>query len=435
MQSQKRRVDLSVLYKLEDWWANWLGAALLLLAAGGVIASVPSLGRWQDNILAALPGGVIVPLLVMGALIGLISAAAIHIMGKDYKSYLVGYPFIFLIAVVSYIIGNQVTLRHYGFNYVIWALLLGMLITNVFGKFPWLVPSLRAELFIKTGLVLMGAEILFNRILTLGVYGLGVAWLVTPFVIYVMYQIGTRLLKIESKSLVATIAAAASVCGVSAAIATGAATKARKEEISFAISVSLIFTIVMMLGLPPLINWLGLGQVVGGAWIGGTVDSTGAVVAAGAMLGETATEVAALVKMLQNALIGFVSFFLAVLWVSRIERKPGDPKPSPMEIWIRFPKFIIGFLLASAFFSFVLIPGMGQETVDGIIKVTTSLRNWLFCIAFVSIGLDTNFSEMRKLAGDHRPVTLYALGQTFNILLTLAAAWFFFSGNFFPPVM
>jgi len=281
----------------------------------------------------------------------------------------------------------------------------------------------------------MGAEILFNRILTLGLYGLGVAWLVTPIIIISMYYFGTRILGIKSPSLVATIAATTSVCGVSAAIATGAATKARKEEISFAISVSLIFTIVMMLGLPPLINYLGLGQVVGGAWIGGTVDSTGAVVAAGAMLGPTATEVAALVKMLQNCLIGFVSFAMAVLWVARVERRPGDSRPSPVEIWVRFPKFIIGFLLASAFFSFVLIPGLGDKAVSDIISVSTAIRNWLFCLAFVSIGLDTNFAEMRKLAGDHRPLTLYVVGQSLNLVLTLIAAWVFFSGRFFPPVL
>ena len=370
----------------------------------------------------------------MGLIIGLVATLAIKIMGKDAKGFLIGYPFVFILAVAAYIIGNQDKLSLYGFNYVIWALVLGMAITNIFGRIPWLQSALKAEMFIKTGLVLMGAEILFNRVMALGVYGLGVAWLVTPIVIYVMYLIGTKVLKIKSKSLVATIAATTSVCGVSAAIATGAATKARKEEISFAISISLIFTIIMMLGMPPAIRAMGLGEVVGGAWIGGTVDSTGAVVAAGAMLGKTATEVAALVKMLQNALIGFVSFGMAMIWVSSVERKPGDPKPSPAEIWVRFPKFIIGFMLASAFFSFILVPGLGDKAVNDIVKVTTALRNWLFCIAFVSIGLDTNFSEMKRLAGDHRPITLYVLGQTFNLVLTLAAAWFFFSGNFFPPI-
>lgn len=430
----KPKPNWSVLYLLEDWWANWLGAGLLLLAANRVVSSVPKIAKWQSSLAEALPVGNIIPLLAMGLALGLIMSLALKIMGNDAKGFLIGYPFVFLLAVVSYIIGEQKQLSLYGFNYVILALVLGMAITNIFGRIKWLQSALRAELFIKTGLVLMGAEILFNRVMALGVYGLGVAWMVTPIVMYVMYIIGTRVLKIQSKSLVVTIAATTSVCGVSAAIATGSATRARKEEISFAISISLIFTIVMMLGMPPLIRAMGLGEVVGGAWIGGTVDSTGAVVAAGAMLGKTATEVAALVKMLQNCLIGFVSFTMAIIWVSSVERKPGDPKPSPMEIWVRFPKFILGFMLASAVFSFILIPGLGDKAVGDIVKVTTAMRNWVFCIAFACIGLDTNFSEMKRIAGDHRPVTLYVLGQTFNLVLTLAAAWFFFSGNFFPPI-
>lgn len=425
----------SVLYKLEDWWANWLGAAFLLLAAQRLVTAVPRISRWQTDITRALPADNLGPLLTMGVIIGLVAAFALWIMGRETRGFLIGYPFVFALSLLASVIGAQDRLGHYGFNYVIWALLLGMAITNIFGRAKWLKGALQAELFIKTGLVLMGAEILFNRVLALGLYGLGVAWLVTPIVLYVMYIFGTRLLKIQSKSLVATIAATTSVCGVSAAIATGAATKARKEEISFAISVSLIFTIVMMLGMPPLIRAMGIGEVVGGAWIGGTVDSTGAVVAAGSMLGKTATEVASLVKMLQNALIGFVSFFLAVMWVSKVERQPGDALPSPMEIWTRFPKFIIGFMLASAFFSFVLIPGLGDKAVNDIVRVTTAMRNWLFCIAFVCIGLDTNFAEMKKLAGDHRPVTLYVVGQAFNLLVTLLAAWIFFSGRFFPHVM
>lgn len=147
------------------------------------------------------------------------------------KKFLTGFPLIFVLAVLAYIFGNQASLKHYGFSDVIWALVFGLVISNVFGKPKWLVPALRTELFIKIGLVLMGAEILFNRILTLGVYGLGVAWIVTPIVIFAMYQYGIRGLKMKNKSLVATISACTSVCGVSAAIATGAATKAKKKRL------------------------------------------------------------------------------------------------------------------------------------------------------------------------------------------------------------
>lgn len=414
------------LWKKEDWWTIWLGAILIAGAASGLISYIPQLPKWADSWTNAFPAHLIVPILVWGVGLGALTALALKIMGDDVKTYLRGFVGVFILAILAFLIGNHKTLAHYGFNDIIWALVLGMVVSNIFGKPRWLMPAIRTELFIKTGLVLLGAEILFNRVLSLGVYGLGVAWIVTPIVIFFMYNYGTRVLKIKSKELVATVATCTSVCGVSAAIATGAAVKAKKEEISAAISVSLIFTVIMMIGMPFLIRWMGLTEAVGGAWIGGTVDSTGAVVVAGSMVGPKAMEVAAIVKMLQNVLIGFVAFCWAVFWVTRVEVQSGSKKPSLKEIWIRFPKFILGFVGASLLFSFVLLPLLGQGRVDGIIKLTATARNWLFALAFVTIGLDSRFSDLKEAFQGQAPVKLYVVGQTFNLVLTLIAAMFFF---------
>ena len=108
------------------------------------------------------------------------------------------------------------------------------------------------------------------------------------------------------------IAAATSVCGVSAAIAAAAASGAKKEELTMGVGMTLIFTVLMMIFMPMVINSVGMGDVLGGAWMGGTIDSTGAVVAAGAILGPDAETVAAVVKMIQNVLIGLVGFFVAL---------------------------------------------------------------------------------------------------------------------------
>ena len=164
------------------------------------------------------------------------------------------------------------------------------------------------EFYIKTGLVLLGAEVLMNRLLALGVPGVFVAWVVTPIVLISTYVFGQKVLKMESRSLNMVISADMSVCGVSAAIATAGACKAKKEELSLAIGMSLSFTVIMMVVLPMIIKAIGLDEVVGGAWMGGTIDSTGAVAAAGAALGERALEVAATVKMIQNILIGVIAF-------------------------------------------------------------------------------------------------------------------------------
>src|SRR5690606_3004756 len=140
---------------------------------------------------------------------------------------------------------------------------------------------------IKTGLVLLGAEILLGQLVALGLPGIFVAWIVTPIVLVSTFAFGQRVLGIRSKSLNMVISADMSVCGVSAAIATAAACRAKKEELSLAIGMSLTFTVVMMVLMPAAIRALGMSDVLGGAWMGGTIDSTGAVAAAGGILGET----------------------------------------------------------------------------------------------------------------------------------------------------
>jgi uncharacterized integral membrane protein (TIGR00698 family) len=422
---------LAPLFTLEDWWANWLGVFLILIAATGLVARIPRPDRWSANPLASLPLDMLPALLGLGLGIGVLTAIAVGASRGEARRYLAAFPALFGLALLAQVIGSQTSLAHYGFNYVIWALVLGLGISNTLGVPGWLAPALREELFIKTGLVLLGAEILFNRILVLGVRGLGVAWLVTPVVLVFMYLFGTRVLRIKSRSLVATIAAATSVCGISAAIATGAATRARREEVSFAVSLTLLLTVLMMLGMPVAIRLAGLSPAMGGALIGGTVDSTGPVVAAAAMLGPEALEVASLVKMIQNVLIGIVAFVFAALWVTTIDAAPG--KVSPLEIWRRLPKFILGFVLASAVFSFILIPGMGEEPVGAVLRITGRLRDWLFCLAFISIGLQSRLRDLATTVRGGRPVALYVVGQAANILLTLLAAWLFFGGGLLPP--
>lgn len=162
--------------------------------------------------------------------------------------------------------------------------------------------------------------------------------------------------------------------------AVAGASRAKKEELTLAVGMTLIFTVLMMIFMPMFVHAVGMSDVIGGAWIGGTIDSTGAVVAAGAFLGPRAETVAAVVKMIQNILIGVVGFCVALFWVTSIDRDPGGSRPGPGEIWVRFPKFIVGFVGASLLFSFVLSPlfgslfdGDGLELVEkGVIKAVTN---------------------------------------------------------------
>ncbi|MEM8606379.1 MAG: putative sulfate exporter family transporter [Myxococcota bacterium] len=416
-------------WQSEDWWSVWLGFAILGLATVGVIPSVPKVSPWVVEPQRAWAGqGLSLALLAVGLIA--LTALTVRATGKPVKRYAGGAFTVFVLATLAQAIGAQQTLREYGLGYALWALALGLLIANTMGTPPWLRAGARSELFIKVGLVLLGAELLVSRIIELGGPGLMVAYLVTPVIIVIMWLFGTRVLRMRSKALTIIIACATSVCGVSAAVAVAAAVRAKKEELTLGVGLTMIFTVAMMVGMPALCGALGLSPWVAGAWIGGTVDSTGAVVAAGAMLGDDAEQVAAIVKMIQNTMIGGIAFVIAVYWVTRVEGARGG-KPSVRMLWDRFPKFVLGFLLASLVASFFLLPVTGPEETAAITKVTKGIRGWLFAMAFVSIGLESNFRRLTTHLRGGKPIVLYAVGQTVNIVLTLLVAWIAFGGVLF----
>jgi len=351
-------------------------------------------------------------------------------MGRSFRKFLVGFLFVFGIAILAYVASEQATMKAYGIGYAAWAILFGLLISNTIGTPEWVKPAVQTEYFIKTGLVLLGAEILFGKILAIGVPGIFVSWFVTPIVLVTTYIFGQKVIRIPSKTLNITISADMSVCGVSAAIATAAACRAKKEELTLAVGMSLVFTAVMMIAMPAFIKAVGIPEILGGAWMGGTIDATGAVAAAGAFLGERALYVAATIKMIQNVLIGVIAFFVALYWTARVDRQEGE-RVSAWEIWHRFPKFVIGFIGASIIFSTVyaaLGPDAGYTLIDqGVIGgLTKTLRGWFFCLAFVSIGLATNFRELKDYFKGGKPLILYVCGQSFNLILTLTMAYLMF---------
>jgi uncharacterized membrane protein YadS len=357
-------------------------------------------------------------------------------MGYSFPRFALGFVFVFALAVVAYTIASQGTMKAYGIGYAAWAIILGLLISNTIGTPHWVKPAVQTEYYIKTGLVLLGVEILFGKIITIGIPGIFVAWVVTPIVLISTYLFGQKILKIPSKTLNITISADMSVCGVSAAIATAAACRAKKEELTLAVGMSLIFTSVMMIVMPNIIRATGMDHVLGGAWMGGTIDATGAVAAAGAFLSDRALYVAATIKMIQNVLIGVIAFCVALYWCAKVEpaaaAASGAPRRSlTSEIWYRFPKFVLGFIVASILAS-VVYQAIGNEVghtlIDnGVIRGFTKIfRGWFFCLAFVSIGLATNFRELGKYLKGGKPLILYVCGQSFNLIFTLTMAYIMF---------
>ncbi|MFM8380230.1 MAG: YeiH family protein, partial [Planctomycetia bacterium] len=278
-------------------------------------ATVGMPGAWADAPLDAFRDrqgslAVVPVVLGMGWIVALAAAGA-ALGGRSVRACLPGAILLAGLACLAYVLSGQKVVKFYNLEYPLWALAVGLFVGNAAGVPRWLAPAVMGEFFIKTGLVIFGAEVLVSRLLALGLPGLLTAWLVTPVVLVTTYLVGVHVMRIPSRALCMTLSADMSVCGVSAAIATGAACRAKKEELSLAIGLSLFFTVIMMVAMPPVIRWMGLDPVVGGAWIGGTIDATGAVVAAGESLGKEAGEVAATVKMIQNSMIGLIAFAVA----------------------------------------------------------------------------------------------------------------------------
>jgi uncharacterized integral membrane protein (TIGR00698 family) len=362
--------------------------------------------------------------------IAAIFGVGISLMGKSTSAFMKGFVMVFLVAILAYMLGGQAISKQYGFGAEAWGVVLGMLIANTVGTPRWVLPACEVEFFIKTGLVLLGAEVLFNKIVAIGTPGIFVAWVVTPVVLVLTYIFGQKVLKMPSKTLNIVISADMSVCGTSAAIAAAAACRAKKEELTLSIGLSLVFTAIMMIAMPAFIKAVGIPEILGGAWMGGTIDSTGAVAAAGAFLGQKAMYVAATIKMIQNVMIGVTAFCIAVYWCTKVDNVAGKTVGAG-EIWHRFPKFVLGFIGASIIFS-IMDAGMDKSLstavlTNGIVKGGTSLlRDWFFALSFAAIGLSTNFRELAKYFKGGKPLILYVCGQSINLVLTLTMAYIMF---------
>ena len=376
-------------------------------------------------------------LAALGITFALFFGFGVKVMGESFSAFVKGFGFIFAVGLVAYVCAGESVLKYYGIGYAPWAIGLGLLISNTVGLPGWAKPAVQTEYYIKTGLVLLGAEILFEKILFIGAPGVFVAWVVTPIVWLSTYWFGQRVVGIASKRLNATICSDMSVCGISAAIATAEACRAKDEELTIAVGLSQIFTAIMGVVLPLIITLsfpLDKQIVLGGAWMGGTIDSTGSVTAASALLGEKALYIAATIKMIQNILIGVIAFFVAIHFTVKVESEETNHRMNIREIWNRFPKFVLGFIASSIIFSHLYsyfnaqTGGMGYSMIDqGVVKGMADLfRGWFFCFSFVSIGLSINFRNLRKHFAGGKPLILYAVGQSFNLILTLAAAYVMF---------
>jgi uncharacterized integral membrane protein (TIGR00698 family) len=412
------------LWRKDDWLAVWIGFAILGLCAAGLVLKLPA-WKWTglDGLAGVFAGSNPIRLLPLFGGLLILGTAGAALLRRGALRFLAGFPVVFVLAAAGFLIAGNTRISGWGLEYVLWALLLGLLVGNLFRLPAWLRAAANTELYIKIGLVLLGAEVLLRTLLRAGAWGMLQAVVVVAAVWYFCFWLARRFgLDAEFGAILAT---GVSVCGVSAAIAAGGALKGDPRKVSHAVSLILIVAVPMLIIEPLLAKLMGLTPAVTGAWLGGTIDTTGGVAAAGTIAGKEALDLAIVVKVAQNALIGVVAFLLAIWSVAR--RRAGGEKARPVEIWDRFPKFVLGFIAASLVFSLAL----PERSAAAITPLTAGLRGWWFCLAFVSIGLETRVKDLVGL-NSGRPAATFLGAQLFNVLWTLLIAALLFGGILFP---
>ena len=414
----------------EDIWAVCIGSFLILTIL--VIAFVVNDLRfptpayqWANGselLSSVLTGNNFLLLIGIGVLFLTLSSLAVAAAGASIKKYAGGFCVIFILAIISLLIAGNNNINYYGIEYVVFALLIGLLLNNCFRLPTWITEAARSEFFIKTGLIILGTSILFTDIVKAGLPGILQSVLVVAAVWFFALWL-SRKLKVDDEFGV-ILASAVSICGVSAAIVASGAIKGDKKKLSYITTLVLLVAIPMMVLLPWIIKEWNIPEIVGGAWLGGTLDTTASVTAASEQVGSAATKAGVIVKFSQNVLIGFAAFLIAAWWVLRKTGAKGEQeKPSLKLIWERFPKFVLGFIAASLIFSFLIPAGTGKQ-VSGILN---GLRTIWFALAFVSIGLEARFTDLLKVQ-QGRPAIAFIGAQLFNIIWTLIWAYLLFGG-------
>ena len=397
-------------FRNEDWMATIMG--LLMVAA--VIIAPDYIPKFPKTLSTGESWLAVGSLFLFTAVF---SAVGIRLMGERLRGFLLSFVAIFTLSVLCQYISAIPVIKTAGLESVFFSVIVGLIIRNTVGLPKWLAPAVRSEYYIKMGLILLGTSVLFGEIMKAGALGMLQAIVVVITVWYFTFWLAKKL-KVDSEMGV-MLASAVSICGVSAAIATCGAIKGDNKKLSFVVSIVLVVAIPMMYLMPLLAKWMGLSQEVAGAWMGGTIDTTGAVVASGKFLGETAETYSVIIKSSQNVLLGIAAFAISIYWSLRGTNQ--TEKPTPKVIWDRFPKFVVGFLVASLVFSFL----MPMEQAKELGSFAKGLREAMFSLAFVCIGLETDFRFIFKKE-NKKNITTFLTAQGVNIIVTLVMAWLLF---------
>ena len=470
----------------EDWLSVWIGLSIFVLSLGvfvgadllgwGITTTVwTDLGKALAPVSKAYAGlggiGSLVATYLFLLVVMTIGAATLE---ADIGKFVTGFTFVFWASYVCWIVGSWAylaatadKLKAFGISWslnltaeagFLVALIAGLLVGNLF---PGLVEAtreaIRPEWYIKTAIVILGGFLGVTAAEKLGlataVMFRGLCAIIEAYLVYwaVVYFIARRYFKL-SREWAAPLASGISICGVSAAIATAGAIKARPIVPIMISSLVVVFSCVELLILPFVAQaFLYTEPMVAGGWMGLAVKTDGAAVASGAitdalirakalavqgvryqegwMVGTTTT-----VKVFIDVFIGVWAFILAVIWTSAIERRPGE-RVSPRQIWDRFPKFVIGYVFT---FLVILLIGLAAPGLLGKAKAAMGeanvFRGIFFVMTFFTIGALSNFRKLWE-EGLGRLAAVYVVCLFgFIIWVGLLVSWIFFHGMK-PPLV
>ena len=433
--AKPKKLGWRELYLKEDWWAVWIGLGLMVIAIllfingstilkslainpGGLKWS--SWGQLQDH----FTQNAHLYLLQFIAWLVIFGASA-RIMGIKLSEFIPSFVFLYLLSIVMFAISGWAKAAEFNMEPPLVALVLGLVLANLFRLPAWLDSALRVEYFIKLGIVLLGATFPITLVLTAGPVAIAQATVISLATCLTIFFVATRVFGLDRR-LAAVIGVGGSVCGVSASMAIAASVGAKKEHLYTSVTLVVGWALVMILILPFISRALNLHPGVAGAWIGTSefADAAGfaAASAYGKMAGneDVAIKAFTLMKVIGRDLwIGIWSFAWALVATMVWESKERGTKPDVREVWWRFPKFVIGFFVASLLMTMVTnsysIADFNNVVKPGLILPLVSLRTWAFIFCFLSIGLTTRFRDLAPVGW--KTFSAFSIGVLMNVVL------------------
>lgn len=413
-------------WKQEDYWAMWLGLAIVLLAIvfssignnfmNWIVVKIPSYSDYRTALsyLSSQRNA----LFALFSFFLILFSIAMKAFTGDVKRFFIGFSFLFFLGVLVSVWGSWDVMKRYNIETPLLALVVGLLISN-FLKIPyWLSTALQTQFYVKLGIVLMGASLPFTLIVQAGSTAFAQATIIAVATFLTIYWTGTRFFALD-KHFAATLAAGGSICGVSAAIAIGSAVKAEKQHVSIAISVVILSSILMIFILPIMIKVLNILPGPAGAWIGTAEFADAPGMAAAAAINEQAIKTFILMKVVgRDMFIGIWCFIMALVSITRWDKRYIGSKPNALDIWIRFPKFVLGFIIASIIITILAASakaGASKAIDSNIINPIIELRNWTFIFTFLSVGLSSRFKDLAAVGW--KPFAAFTAGVLINLPL------------------